>query len=259
MARAHPTRFLSLMLLAVTLPAWAGHYKLFNHRGKPIPSYDETVQRLRVGDSVEFSNGTTRHVMAKPNQGGTTIVFANEEGRASRIPRRILDRMFIDMTVAGYSPLRATVAQMIELYTSSYIEGEHVEVELLPADSIALSDWAPQYEAYRAAPHGAAAPHLDDMYAALIEFAASFAAFSYVGDYKPAQVHWDGSRWVLVDWIEVYTAAEKVLSAFPTLRELWDVRSIRSEFHLSVEALIWTAREDMARQGKLPCPALLKR
>lgn len=256
------------LLLAVAAPAaHARRIELFSAPGVPSADFYDLTHRVRAGDMLGLSGGD-RRVVRRLGYGGTTFIFENERGRASRVPRGSTDGRFIDETVEGYRQLRALGIPLIRLYEDTHIPGEYVEVDLMPPDAQRLDKWLRQYNDCVENPAHCSAEQLREHAEkkdALLVFYAATAYVSHMADFRSEQIHWVGGRWLLTDWRLKHTMATHVYDNWPAARQEKgrmdsdEVKLYPWRLREEITQVVRAERQVRAHQGRFPrCPQLLK-
>lgn len=188
-------RNIILSLLFVSGSVFAKEVRLFETSGKPVSEYQDSIVSLKENDVVIFSDGKKIKIKSVLGEGGMTRVFETSNGEAIRI---LKNTGFSDDYVESIRVLLARgvpAPLIIEKYKAEYTLMQKIDVQFTMADLLVDGQ-------------GLSPLQQKTLFAALQTFAERSARYLYVGDFRPDQIAFDGSRWILLDATNIHIVAD---------------------------------------------------
>lgn len=179
-------RIFILSLLFFSTSGFAKEVLLFTTSGKPVSEYEETVHSLKKSDIIIFSNGEQMKIKNVLGEGGMARVFETSSGEAIRI---LKSPLYSDDYVESIRVLSAhgvPTPGIIRKYKAEFTLMEKLNIQFTMADLLVSGQ-------------GLSMTKSRTLFAALQVFAGRSARYLYVGDFRPDQVAFDGTRWILLD------------------------------------------------------------
>lgn len=191
-----------LLSFIVSAPAWAATIRLYERHGVQANAYNQLIESLRPGDTLEFSNGHSFRFERALGSGETTKVLLVDGGsKVLRVPLRsgihqphfnnIPYSDYLRLFLDGYRELKRAGVPVVEVFESESDVSEYLVVEKLELKMLlrhVLFDLA--------TPEQLSGNAVEKLF----EFARATWQFAELADFGGTQLGWTGERWVLFDF-----------------------------------------------------------
>lgn len=249
----------SRLLLVLTLlgPSWAtalaAEVRLYSSRGVQAADYADQLSELKAGDNLMFSNRREYTFESFLGHGSTTqLVLADRGTRVLRLPLKpgFYDGVegpmpytdFLRLYLTGWQRLRNSGIAVVNVNARESDPTEYLVVERLDLRFTLEEFLSGKQDAH---PEAARARE------ALVDFGASTWRLAAIGDFRPDQVGWDGTRWVLFDFTD-HVTPYALNPAQTVFGRIW---TLPAELRAAIENAIFEKRK-AADPGF--CESLLK-
>jgi len=229
-------RALFYLIFLVASQAFGASYQLFSEPGVRARGYSGILQNLQPNDQIVFSNERRFTVYRVLGEGGNTLVLDIGDGKALRLNTRPSNykQFSLSWYVEGYSKLKDSGIPIVKVFLEESLPSEYLVVEKIPVeftlDQVLVEGFQSPYKT-------------ETLYEALLDFAMTTERYAGIGDLKPAQIGWDGKKWILLDWGKTVVQKKWYLEGFAFL-DMKYFEKLPEEFRVLVHSRLVALRRE---------------
>lgn len=183
---------------------------------KPVENYSQALLSIQPQDRVKFDQKT--YQVDSIIWGETDLIASVVDvDKIIRIPKTATeleaDRLLREAHVKYYPLLKQKGVQVVQVFVSESPFGQYTVVKREPVQ-FKLSEYLTTKNELNSAD--------DPIDQGLIQFARSTSKVSYIEDFSPEQIIWNGQSWLLVDWgTHIFFPTPEVLIHSATVFDDW--------------------------------------